>query len=557
MSADTEPQWRATADAKRESIASRIPEHWRIRKVPDADELRDAQYYARGFLSAREIQITEIGDARELLQKIESGQYTAVEVAEAFCHRAAIAHQTVNCLSEIVFDQALERAKELDDYYQIHKKPIGPLHGLPVSLKDQFRVKDTHTSVGFVAWLDKTETEETESFLVTELRNAGAIIYVKTNVPTSLMAIETNNNIIGYTWNPRNRHLSSGGSSGGEAALIAMGGSIVGLGSDIGASIRLPAAVCGIYGLKPSHGRLPYLGVRLSMEGHDTAPSVIGPMGSTLSNLTFLMGAMLHMQPWLHDPKVIELPWRPEQFDAVHGHARSGGLCFGLLRFDGMVMPHPPVLRAMDELRAKLEAQGHEVIEWTPPPHSEAFQLIWDMFATDGGNEIHDTLAESGEKPVPQLSASFGETKGTLPAFSVSQVWALNRRVADYRTRYAQYWNSTASLTKSRRPVDAVLLPVAPSASFRPGEGVYFGYTGVAVALDYSVVTVPVTTADKDKDADLRDYEPRNDIDRLIGSHYEPETFHGAPVGVQIMARRLQEEKVLAVAEVVEKALHA
>lgn len=97
------------------------------------------------------------------------------------------------------------------------------------------------------------------------------------------------------------------------------------------------------------------------MEGHDTAPSVIGPMGSTLSNLTFLMGAMLHMQPWLHDPKVIELPWRPEQFDVVHGHARSGGLCFGLLRFDGMVMPHPPVLRAMDELRAKLEAQGHEV----------------------------------------------------------------------------------------------------------------------------------------------------------------------------------------------------
>lgn len=97
------------------------------------------------------------------------------------------------------------------------------------------------------------------------------------------------------------------------------------------------------------------------------------------------------------------------------------------------------------------------------------------MFATDGGNEIHDTLAKSGEKPVPQLSASFGETKGTLPAFSVSQVWALNRRVADYRTRYAQYWNSTASLTKSRRPVDAVLLPVAPSASFRPGEGVYFG----------------------------------------------------------------------------------
>jgi Asp-tRNA(Asn)/Glu-tRNA(Gln) amidotransferase A subunit family amidase len=93
----------------------------------------------------------------------------------------------VKCISEILFSQALARAAELDDYLRAHGKPIGPLHGLPISLKDQFRVKDAETSVGYVAWLGKKETDETESFLVKRLKALGAIVYVKTNVPTSLM----------------------------------------------------------------------------------------------------------------------------------------------------------------------------------------------------------------------------------------------------------------------------------------------------------------------------------------------------------------------------------
>lgn len=93
----------------------------------------------------------------------------------------------VNCISEVLFSQALTRAAELDDYLRAHGKPIGPLHGLPISLKDQFRVKDAETSLGYVAWLGKKETDETESFLMKRLKELGAIVYVKTNVPTSLM----------------------------------------------------------------------------------------------------------------------------------------------------------------------------------------------------------------------------------------------------------------------------------------------------------------------------------------------------------------------------------
>jgi amidase len=94
--AQHEAGWQIKAREKREAVNSAIPPHWRIAHVPDADELRDAQHYARKFLTEREIGITETADARALLEKIAGGQYTALEVTEAFCHRAAIAHQTVS-----------------------------------------------------------------------------------------------------------------------------------------------------------------------------------------------------------------------------------------------------------------------------------------------------------------------------------------------------------------------------------------------------------------------------------------------------------------------------
>lgn len=129
-------------------------------------------------------------------------------------------------------EQALAQAKELDAYYNEHKKPSGPLHGLPISLKDQFRIKDLETSMGYVGWVGKYDTED--SVLVAMLRKAGAVFYVKTSVPQSLMMCETFNNIIGRTVNPRNKNWSCGGSSGGEGAMVGFRGGIIGVGTDIG-----------------------------------------------------------------------------------------------------------------------------------------------------------------------------------------------------------------------------------------------------------------------------------------------------------------------------------
>jgi amidase len=137
----------------------------------------------------------------------------------------------VHCLHEVFFDAAIADAKKLDAYFAEHKAPIGPLHGVPVSLKDQFHVKGVETTMGYVGWIGTFQGEKGtgkekvfESEMVRELRSAGAVLYCKTSVPHTLMTGETVNNIIGYTQNPKNRNLSSGGSSGGEGALVGIKG---------------------------------------------------------------------------------------------------------------------------------------------------------------------------------------------------------------------------------------------------------------------------------------------------------------------------------------------
>ncbi|KAL4965404.1 amidase signature domain-containing protein [Aspergillus stella-maris] len=518
--------WQSIAQRKRDALDMLLPADFRLDSVPSAEEQQGVTQYIQQFLSAEEREITENHSAEALIGKLTAGTFSATEVTKAFCRRATIAHQLVNCLSEILFSQALARAQELDEYLRVHGKPVGPLHGLPISLKDQFRVKDAETSVGYVAWLGKVETEETESWVVQALKNMGAVIFAKTNVPTSLMAIETNNNIVGYTTNPHNRLLSSGGSSGGEAALLALRGSVLGLGSDIGTSIRLPCAFTGLTGLKPSHGRLPYLNVANSMEGQETVPSVIGPMGHSISDLRLLTQSILHNQPWLHDPKVIDIPWRFDVEDEVRQRAASKGLTFGVLRADGVVQPHPPITRAINETVQALNVARHEVIEWTPPSHSEAFEILWNTFAADSGADIHGTLQASGEPEVPQLAISYGDAPGHFPNRTITDLWALQRQKSDYQARYLRYWNATAGQTRSGRPVDAIIAPATPTASHKPSEGMYFGYTGVYNVLDFSAAVVAVTRADSTRDVKRDDYTPVGDLDAAVWKLSNPSTKH-------------------------------
>lgn len=121
-----------------------------------------------------------------------------------------------------MFEDAIARAKAIDAEYASSGKPAGPLHGLPISLKDNFNVAGVDTTVGFIAWANNPATFDSE--LTKLLREQGAIIFCKTNVPTAMMIAESYNNVWGYTASPWNRDTSSGGSSGGEGALLAFKG---------------------------------------------------------------------------------------------------------------------------------------------------------------------------------------------------------------------------------------------------------------------------------------------------------------------------------------------
>lgn len=242
--------------------------------------------------------------------------------------------------------------------------------------------------MGYVGWINTFQGQQNdlrsgqkESELVRELRNLGAILYCKTSVPATLMAGETINNIIGYTWNPKNRLLSSGGSSGGEGALIALRGSPAGFGTDVGGSIRIPAGFNSLYGLRPSTGRIPYQGAANSLDGQIVIPSVIGPLAPSARALTLLFKAVLGQEPWLYDPLALELPWRDEvvlKTKALIEKAAVGSptLAFGLMKYDGHATVHPPIARGMAIVEQTLRRLGHRVIEWKPPSHTTAGEIF-------------------------------------------------------------------------------------------------------------------------------------------------------------------------------------
>lgn len=512
------PDWKATAQAKADDVLYLIPKEWRIEKTPPAEEQKDVTgAYIHQFLSKQEIAITET-DAVGIVKQTTSGAWSAVDVAKAFCHRAALAHQMVNCLHEIFFDAAIQDAERADKYLKQNGKPIGPLHGLPVSLKDQFHVKGVETHMGYVGWIGTFQGKKGtgkekvfESEMVKELRALGATLYCKTSVPHTLMCGETVNNIIGYTYNPKNRFLATGGSSGGEGALIGLRGSPVGFGTDIGGSIRIPSAFNGLYGIRPSSGRLPYEGMANSMDGQNSILSVVGPLATTPDALKLLVQGLISTQPWLHDPLVHEIPWRDEAELAILDPLKrvNHQLSFGVIRHDGACTPHPPVARAVEMVVNIAQKLGHKVIEWKPTPtHARLTEICNTIWSFDGGADCNKDFALSGEEPAPQCLIQ------TAPQANASDIMKANIAHREAQKEYMEYWNSTAAVSGTGRPVDAVISPLAPFSAPRPGKYTYYGYSVFVNVLDYTSVVLPVTHVDKNVDKRLQGFKPIDETDK-------------------------------------------
>lgn len=557
--------WEDRAASKKCQTASRIPLHWRL-KPEDLDRARGEKNltgpFIDSFLSLKEVAIIRL-DSSDLVEKLAVRALSSVEVAEAYCKTAAIAHQISNCLHEIFFDQALKRAAELDRNFEEHGKPTGSLHGLPVSLKDQFHVKGVDTTMGYIGWINTVEGDpdpkrvhKVESQVVSELLLEGAIVYCKTSLPQTLLFGETMNNLIGQTLNPFNQRLSCGGSSGGEGALQALRGSSVGLGTDIAGSLRIPAAFCGIYSLKPTHNRLSYRNVANTNPGQLNYPSSVGIIGTSVGSLKLVMSALISTKPWLRDPELVPMPWRSdivkdtlERVDSLGRATDKAALKLGFLCNDGFMTPHPPITRGLSMLRVALEKAGHKIVNWDPPSHQAATHIHSRILTSDGCYHIHKQLHLSGEPLIPPL-LEYLKIRPPISAIATEDLRVQGREACE---AYSDYWNSKA--TDDGQEVDAFIMPVAPHAAVMPGRYFYTAYTEVVNLLDYSAAVVPVTAADKSVDTINLDYVPLNELDAKNWAWYDPEAYDGAPVGLQIVCRKYNEEKVWAIAKIVDTVL--
>jgi amidase len=468
----------------------------------------------------------------ELLESLLAGQIAATTVTNAFLQRSAVAQGLVNCLTEQLPSLALARAKELDAYYDTHRKPIGPLHGLPISVKEHIGFKDLRCTTGYVAHWDNISKEDAHILQI--LSKAGAVFHCRTTIPQTMMHLETDSNLYGITVNPYNSSLTAGGSSGGEGALIALRGSCLGIGSDVGGSIRSPAANCGVYGLKPTAFRIPTDGYGYMMAGADTVESVLGPLSTSLFGLNLFMKAIIDSQPWLEEPALVPIPWREIQLPS------DRPLRIGVILNDGVVRPHPPITRALNLMTSNLQFAGIEVVDFPPYLHDEAWAILSSLYFPDAGASEAEIMEASGE-PWRPLSRWIIKDNPCVKKLTVGELSYWQEEREAYRKEYALHWN--------RLDVDAVLCPVGPSVAPKHGTAKYWGYTSQWNLLDYPAAVFPVCKVDKDKDFAQGDFESMNGKDEENWGLYDPEEVHGVPISLQLVGRRFEDEKVLRILE--------
>ncbi|KAE8395864.1 amidase signature domain-containing protein [Aspergillus alliaceus] len=496
----------------------------------------------RDLLSSSEVSITETS-AEELVGSLAAGKLTATVVTTAFLRRAAIAQKLTNCIYELLPERALARAKELDDYLAEHGKTSGPLHGLPISIKAHVGIAGRDNTAGFVGWVGRKNEEDAN--VVKILVQAGAVLYARTTEPQGLMALETCSNITGNTVNPHNTALSPGGSSGGESALQALYGSPLGIGSDIGGSIRSPASNCGLYGLKPTCSRIPIIGCAAYVIGCETILGTLGPLSPTLGGINLFMKTVLAAKPWTSDLTLHQIPWRDTQSHIYQDGKKK--LTIGVMWDDGIVKPAPPITRALQETVERLKILPDvEVIEWKPYQQKEALEILTRLYAPDGGKAFAKNLALSGEPYVPLTAWTLRDTPG-IEELDLQGVWGWTLKREMFRYSYLQEWNSVAP------EMDVILCPAYPTPAPLLDTSRYWGYTSIWNLLDYPAIVFPVTKVDPRRDAKDNTYTPRNEFDSWAHEHYDVQKQQDAPVCLQLVAKKLEDEKVVQALEAIKE----
>lgn len=556
--------WQDIAAAKRQARASRIPHEWMLKDPASySGNVLDVPRQC-GVLTDQEISITEKYDATALLDEIRRGNLKSEKVVTAFCKRAAIAQQLSNCLTEIIFDEAIARAKELDVHLQKTGKPLGPLHGLPISLKDTFKVKGYDASVGVVGLTQRPA--ETNSALVNQLLSLGAVLYCKTNVPLTMMALDSHNNVFGRTINPAHPQLTAGGSSGGEGALIALRGSILGVGTDVGGSIRIPAACNNLFGVKPSHGRVPYAGQEGGKKPGSSKleiESTAGPIARSARDCAMFLRAIGNSDPEMYDPDVVAQSWDQQALLDT----KLKPLRVGIVRTDGHVGPLPPTQRLMEDVAQTLRSSSKQAIEVVEVDISAILSRCLKTFngiiSADGGNAWFDLIESTGEPLSPWLQGRLTRR----PQKSLDEMRKLQAEKSELQATFLKvwkesggYWMTDASeATIGDRTLDALICPVAPHPTPPIDRWNTVNYTGAFNLLDLSTGVVPVRTfKTEDIEGQVPEDKPKNGWDKInreLWTKVDRKVYLDSPLSVQVVTPRLTERRLVEAMALIDTAL--
>jgi len=295
-----------------------------------------------------------------LLRLIRSKEASPVEVVRAFLDRIDAVNDDLNAVVTLRRADALREAGDAE--HLVAGGGAQALTGLPFTVKDTIETAGVRTTAG--SKLRAGVVPGRDAPIVSRMRSEGAILLGKTNTPEFAMTYSTDNDLFGRTRNPLDRDLTAGGSSGGEAAIIAAGGSPLGWGSDFGGSVRVPAAFCGIAGLRPTEGRLPSQGHVPTLPPPFEAMSLVGPLSRSAADLETVMAAV--------DPS-----W----------HTFSTGirgLRVGFMVEDGVVPVAAEVMRAVREAAGSLEVD--RPVEEVQIPCLPELYALWDeLWEASGG----------------------------------------------------------------------------------------------------------------------------------------------------------------------------
>ncbi|KAM4739181.1 fatty-acid amide hydrolase 1 [Anableps anableps] len=485
----------------------------------------------------------------ELTKQLREGSLRPEDVFYSYMQKTLAVHKKLNCCTEILLES-------FDQLKTVGSNKDGLLYGVPISIKDNVSYKNYDCTCGVIVNLNHPAMKD--SVIVEVLKKQGAIPFVKTNLPQALLNYDCSNPIFGQTVNPHNPKKTSGGSSGGEGALIGGGGSILGIGSDIGGSIRIPASFCGICGFKPTTGRLSSQGIVPIYRGQKCVLSSPGPLARDVDSLALCMQALLCDHMFSLDPTVPPLPFNLQTYQG------SRPLRIGYLEHDGYSQPPPSMIRGLREVRALLEQAGHTLVPYEPlrVNHVVTELIVKGVFA-DGTTSMLQKLKggplDPSLRPQVHMYSVPKWLKRTLvfllkpfspriPAVlsalcgirSIPEVWKQHAAVEDYISETIAHWR--------KYNIDVLLCPmIGPAFNL-----LYCGkltslcsLTMLYNLLNFPAGAVPVSTVTAQDEEELKHFRGlyQDFWDKL---HKQAVTdAEGLPVAVQCVALPWQDELCL------------